>query len=48
VTTSDIFYAIEWMVYLAILFAVAVTLRGIRRELKRVADRLEDMADGPE
>lgn len=40
-TTQNVLYAIESLVYLLLFLVLVVTLRGIRRELKRVADRLE-------
>jgi len=42
VTTQNAFYAIESLVYLLLFVAVVFTLRGIRREIKRIADRMEE------
>ena len=41
-TAQNVFYAIESLVYLLLYVAIVVTLRGIRREIKRIADRMEE------
>ena len=41
-TTENVFYAIESLVYLLLFVVVTFTLRGIRREIKRIADRMEE------
>jgi len=37
-----VFYAIESLVYLLLFVVIVVALRGIRREIKRIADRMEE------
>lgn|GEM_PF-3954392 len=41
-TTQNVFYAIESLVYLLLFVVIVVALRGIRREIKRIADRMEE------
>jgi hypothetical protein len=42
VATQNVFYAIESLVYLLLFVVIVVTLRGIRREIKRIADGMEE------
>jgi hypothetical protein len=42
VTFNDIIYALESLAYLVIIVVIAVTLRGIRCELRRSADRMDE------
>ena len=39
-TTEQVFYGIEGIIYLVLIVFLVTSLRGIRRELKRIADRL--------
>ena len=39
-TAEKIFYGIEGIIYLVLFLLIVTSLRGIRRELKRIADRL--------
>lgn len=41
-TGQAVVYAIESLVYLAIFILGVSALRGIRRDLKRIADRMEE------
>lgn len=41
-TFNNVMWAIESLVYLVAIVVIAFTLRGIRREIKRVADRMEE------
>ena len=47
-TADHIIYVTEGLLYLAFLVAAVLALRGIRRELKRIADRLDDPRERPD
>ena len=41
-TVNNVLWAIESLVYIVVLLVIAVTLRGIRREIRRIADRMDE------
>ena len=41
-TVNNVIWAVESLVYIVVLVIVAVTLRGVRREIKRIADRMDE------
>ena len=44
-TAQDVIYAIDAIIYLVLFVMLVVAARGIRRELARIADRLNDRVD---
>lgn len=46
--TENVIYAVEALLYLVLFAIVVFTLRGIRLELKRIADRLDEPVEEPD